>query len=331
MSLFSPVKIGPMTIKNRFMCSSVSDYMVQEDGTPNDNLLNVLEGYSKWKSGLIVPGFTQTLDTWKAIQNQSTTNRQKHTDIWKKTIQKVHKNGSKIALQITHAGIDALSNIENMPPSGYPSIINKLSTSEIEDVIDSFIKTSLLAKKIGADGVELYGAYGLLHSSFLSPLFNHRYDKYGGSLEKRSRIVSETAKYIKKEAGRDFAILLKLNETDFHSYTALPDLVSKYVNHLKKNIDMFEISCGNYYSNATLHDNKEGKRAKDAYFKKFFDSFNISYAEFIKSENPDTTIATIGTLRSRKLLEEAINDQKFDVISISEPYLNEPYFFKDFH
>lgn len=318
--LFSPVKIGPVTIKNRFMGCSVFEYAVNPDGTPKQKLLSFMEDLAKGEVGLVIPNFIQTNETLKIIQNQNESNKQNHTEIWTKAIQKIHEKGTKIFFQITHVGANALSNMENESPSKYSQIINNLKTSEIEDIIDSFHKKALLAKKIGADGVQLHGSNGILHSVFFSPDFNRRTDKYGGSIENRSRLVMEAAKAIRESAGPDFSITMKLNGNDFRPFGPNPDLVSRYITHLKKQIDMFEISCGN----PNLISESKEEHFQKAYTRKFYDAFNISYAEFIKRDNPDIVIAVVGSLRTISSMEEAIKNKTIDIISLSKPLVIKP-------
>lgn len=231
---------------------------------------------------------------------------------------------SKLVFQVCHGGIGVLPELEKRSPSTYPGLYKGLSVSEIEDIIDSYVKASKLAQNAGADGVELHGAHGYLFSLFLSPQFNLRTDRYGGSLEGRARIVSETAEAIRKACGSDFSILIKMNGNDFLPFGTTPKLASQYVNILKKKIDMFEISCGISNVNAIIRTDQKRPLIKYTYNLNFEEAYNLSYAELIKKENPDTVIASVGGFRSVIPMENAILNKKTDVISLARPLIREP-------
>lgn len=322
--MFSPLKIGPMTIKNRFMRSPVYEAMGNPDGTPKPQLLTLIEKLAKGQVGLIIPGYVYSMESGKAAPKQCALYDQKHSDAWKPAIKKVHEQGSKIVFQVCHGGIGVLPELEKRSPSTFPGTYRGLSTSEIEDIINSYVKAASLAQKAGADGVEIHGAHGYLYSLFLSPQFNLRSDKYGGSLENRARIVAETAEAIRKMAGPDFSILIKMNGNDFLPFGVTPDLASQYVNFLKGKIDMFEISCGISNVNAIIRTDRIRKLIKYTYDLNFSEAYNLSYAELIKRKNPDTIVASVGGFRTFSAMEDAVASKKVDLVSLARPLIREP-------
>lgn len=328
--LFTPLKIGPMTIKNRFMRSPTYESLGQPNGSPKPRLLKMIENLAKGQVGLIIPGYVYSMESGKAAPRQCALYNQQHADDWKSTIEKVHKNGSKLAFQICHGGLGVNKNLEKVAPTKIPYFCRSLTTSEVEDIIDSFHKSALLAKSAGADGVEIHGAHGYLFSLFLSPLFNRRNDKYGGSVEGRARIVAETAEAIRKSAGPDFAILIKMNGNDFLPFSTTPELAARYVNHLKNRIDMFEISCGIGNPDVIIRTKNVGLINKFVYKLKIEEGYNLKFAEYIKRKNPDTVIACVGGFRTLSIMEDAVKKDKTDVISLSRPLIREPDLVKKF-
>jgi len=90
-----------------------------------------------------------------------------------------------------------------------------LSTEEVEDVVARFGWSAKKAYEAGADGVQLHCAHGYLLSQFVSPKINKRTDKYGGSLENRTRILFEILKAIQKEVtDPKFILSIKINSQD---------------------------------------------------------------------------------------------------------------------
>ena len=91
-----------------------------------------------------------------------------------------------------------------------------LSAEEVEQVIDAFVEGIRRAQeKAGFDGAEIHAAHGWLISSFLSPRTNKREDIYGGSVEKRTRVLRDIYVKTRKKVGSSFPILVKFNATDF--------------------------------------------------------------------------------------------------------------------
>ena len=156
--LFSPIKVGPITIKNRFMRSPTYEGLANSDGTPKKRL-------SEGEVGLIIPGYMYPMEACKAAPKQCAMYNDKHSNSWKNTVNKVHKNGSKIVFQICHAGVP--DHLEKKGPSTFPGLYNSLTKTEIEDIIESFRKSAVQSQKAGVDGVQLHGAHGYLFSSFI--------------------------------------------------------------------------------------------------------------------------------------------------------------------
>ncbi|KAK8883157.1 hypothetical protein M9Y10_045805 [Tritrichomonas musculus] len=328
--LFTPIKIGPMTIKNRFMRSPTYESLGNPDGTPKPRLLKMIERLSEGEVGLIIPGYVYTMENGKAAPRQCGLINQQQAYAWKSTIEKVHKNGSKLAFQLCHGGAGVNKDLEKVAPTAIPYFCKGLTTSEVEDIIDSFHKSALLAKSCGADGIEIHGAHGYLFSLFLSPLFNRRNDKYGGSLEGRARVISETAEAIRKSAGPDFSVLIKMNGNDFLPFSTTPELAAQYVNHLKSKIDLFEISCGIGNPDVIIRTKKVGFINKYFYHLKLEEGYNLKFAEYIKRKNPDANIACVGGFKTLSVMEDAVRKEKTDIISMSRALIREPDLVKRF-
>jgi 2,4-dienoyl-CoA reductase-like NADH-dependent reductase (Old Yellow Enzyme family) len=101
--------------------------------------------------------------------------------VFKKLTDLVHKNGANIIAQLGPFG---------------KTDITKDKIHELEDL---FADAAVRAKKAGFDGIEIYANHHVLLSQFLSPLFNHREDEYGGSDENRARFVIEIIEKIREK------------------------------------------------------------------------------------------------------------------------------------
>ena len=163
--------------------------------------------------------------------------------------------GAHIWPQLGHAG--ALSFLPVSQPKG-PSALNfeglqcaGMSIDDIHELPDMYARTALHAKKVGFSGVHIHAGHGFLLSQFLSPLFNHRSDGYGGSIEARCRIVLEVINNVRRAVGPSFPVGIRINSTD-QLEGGLTEVDALEVVRLldQTSIDLIDISGGTYFPGA---------------------------------------------------------------------------------
>ncbi len=130
----------------------------------------------------------------------------------------VHKEGGKICMQILHTGRYAF-NENPIAPSAIQAPINPFkpqaaSAEEVEQQIDDFVRTSVLAQKSGYDGVEIMGSEGYFLNQFLAERTNKRDDEWGGSYENRMRLPVEVVRRVREAVGERFIIIYRLSMLD---------------------------------------------------------------------------------------------------------------------
>ncbi|MFQ3199970.1 MAG: 2,4-dienoyl-CoA reductase (NADPH2), partial [Zhongshania sp.] len=130
----------------------------------------------------------------------------------------VHAADGKICLQILHTGRYAF-NENPIAPSAIRAPINVFtpeaaSADQIEEQIQDFIRTAVLAQKAGYDGVEVMGSEGYFINQFLAKRTNHRDDEWGGSYENRMRLPVEIVRRVREATGENFIIIYRLSMLD---------------------------------------------------------------------------------------------------------------------
>lgn len=217
--LFSTVKIGQLELKNRFVVPPMSTNYANSDGTVSEQMLAYYIARAKGGFGLIFVEATAVTPRGKGLINELALWDDNYINGMKKLADAVHKEGSKIFVQLHHAGRQTdSSNIEGMQPvapSPVPCplmdiIPHELTVAEIWDVVHEFGDAALRVKKAGFDGVEIHGAHGYLVSQFMSTHANKRTDEFGGTFEGRMKFLQEIVKDIKKKCGYDFPITLRM-------------------------------------------------------------------------------------------------------------------------
>ncbi len=204
-----------------------------------------------------------------------------------------------------------------------------LTVDEIEELVISFAMGIEKAQEVGFDGVQLHAAHGWFLSSFLSPHTNKRDDRYGGSVENRSRIVQEIYKEGRRRVGADFPILIKMNTTDFFSDgTTLSDSVKIAAILSELGFDAIEAS-GGMWESLVLGEEKLGwkpflipearlgvdTKAKEAYF--------LEGATEMKRRIKSPVIA-VGGIRSFSVAEEILERGKADFVAMARPLIRQP-------
>ena len=167
-----------------------------ENGKLKENIFKRYDGLSKNEVGTIITG-TLMVDSPPGFEDLCKIDDDAYIDEYKKLTDLVHKNGANIIAQL-HTMRDNLD----------------ISVDEIHKIVDLFADAAIRAKKAGFDGIEVCANHHVTLSQFLSPMFNHRTDEYGGSDENRARFVIEIIKKIKEKMGNEYIILLKLNSED---------------------------------------------------------------------------------------------------------------------
>ncbi len=355
--LFEPYKIGKMEVKNRFVRSATIENMAKTSGEITDGHIKLYKTLAKGDVGLIIPGYMYVHPLGRGYQYQTGIHEDNMIPGLRKVVNVIHEEGSRVAFQLVHAGMQTYSRLIGETPMG-PSgeIMNpiaveysrEMTPEEIQDIIHSFIQAAKRVVEIGADAIQLHAAHGYLINQFLSPFYNLRQDDWGGSDEKRFRFLKEIVMKTKNILPSDVPLLIKLNTNDFTPEEGItPLLASKYSEWLTKvGIDAIEISCGSGYSlfNMCRGDVpvSEIVQAVPDYMKlmaeqiyqdmvgkfDFVEGYNLEAAKIIKAKIGEIPLILVGGLRSKIFMEEVIKNKYADFISMSRPFIREPFIVK---
>lgn len=316
--LFTPIKIGNLTIKNRLMRSPcvMSDSV---NGIPSLKLLSYYKEMAIGEMGLIVPGAFYVTKTGKGIPRMAGMENEEQAESWRSTIDFIHNRGSKLIFQLAHSGETCPPEVcwcQPHGPSGKIPGSRKMTTDEVHELIEKFIASAKLSQQAGADGVHLHAAHGFLLTEFLAPHYNNRTDMYGGSTENRVRIVNEIIEGIRDRCGKDFFISIKINGADhMENGQTAQDLINNVL--AIKGLNMAEISCG--FLNDTCSRHRTFKGFNGIRFKP---GYNMPEAMALKKVT-NIPIAVVGGFTKRKDMEKALNEGA-DLISVGRPSICDP-------
>ncbi len=356
--LFSPAKIGGLEVPNRFVRSATFEGMARENGEVTDDILKLYRNLAKGGIGLIITGYFYVNQTGKAFFNQIGIHSNEMIPGLKKLVQEVHKQGGKIVFQLVHAGRQTRKTVTGQRPVG-PSASGRdpiflvkpreMTEDDIHETIQSFGRAAKRAVEAGADGIQLHGAHGFLINQFLSPFFNTRSDEWGGSEQGRFRFLEQVFAEVKTATPKNTSILIKLNTNDHTPREGVtPGLAARYAQRLAEmGIDAIEISSGStFYSYMhTFRGRVPVQELVDSmpFWKKpiakimvsrlvgkydLEEGYHLEAAQAIKPALGEIPLILVGGMRRVDHMEEVLEKGYADFISMSRPFIREPFLVK---
>ena len=323
-TMFTPLQIAGMEVKNRTFMAPMSLGYESQDGTINEKMEAYWLRRAQGGVGCIIVDATSVDPNVPYLGNTLCFRSEESIQKYKSFTDKVHEYGCKIIPQITHPGPESVSAFYGVAPlasSVYPNSMGKMTREvaleEIPGIIDLYVKASLDAKRAGFDGIELHCAHAyMLLGSFLSPLRNKRTDAYGGSLLNRARLLFEVIDGIKAACGKDFPIVLRMSGSERDPQGNTLEDMKRLIPYLEQHgVDCFEISGGTQYERC----NKIIPCHGEAEFA------NLQEAKAIKAVATKPVI-TVGKILDAKLAEDVLDAGEVDGVVIGRALLADPDF-----
>jgi len=326
--LFDPVKLGSLTLRNRFVRSATWEGMADEQGACTPRLIELVKRLAEGDVGLIITSHSYVRRDGQAGTGQIGIYSDDHIPGLAQMAGAVHECNGKIVAQLAHAGFFANPKLTGLPAvcmsavEGYGEIKRiEMSKEDIEAMTDAFARAAVRAVNAGMDGIQIHAAHGYLLSQSLSPVFNRRTDSYGGPIETRSRFLLNVLRKIKGAVGIDFPVLVKMNCSDFlPGGLELSEAVAVSRLLAEEGACAVEVSGGTIVS-GDLSPTRAGitSKEKEAYFRES--------AKVIKAE-AGLKVILVGGVRSPDIAEELISNGYCDLISMSRPFIREPHLVK---
>ena len=313
MTLFTELKLpNGSVIPNRIAKAAMEENMANRHFAPSEKLLGLYKAWAQGGAGLIITGNVMVDSRAMTGPGGVVLENDKQLNQFGRWAHAAKSGGGKVWMQINHPGrqMPAALGQQTWAPSEVSVELGKMSKffkppremseAVIQEVIDRFVTTAVLAEKAGFDGVEVHAAHGYLLSQFLSPLTNKRTDQWGGSLENRARFLLMIVERIRAAVSPEFAVAVKINSADFQRGgfdQADARSVVKMLNKLS--VDLVELSGGSYEAPAMHGSARDGSTlAREAYF--------LEFANDIR-EVADMPVMVTGGIRRLPVAEQVVN------------------------
>jgi len=319
--LFSPIQLGPMTVRNRIVMSAhFTRYAL--DFVPNERMIAYWAARARGGVGLI----GMQLHWVHAVPERNPFYHPRMLDGLKQAADAVHAHGATITCQIGNMGAEM--GHFGLPAPWAPSVVmgpnswaevfmaHAMTFDEIQGMIDSFVHAALLVQQAGIDGVEVHGAHGYLLNEFMSPHWNQRTDAYGGSLENRMRLPLETIAAIRAAVSRDFVVGMRISGDEFvrGGYTLDDMRIMAPMLTRSGELDYLNVSAGSYFRASTVVD--------PMYYP--LNSF-VHYAAAIKAV-VDVPVFARGRIIDPQQAEQILADGQADMVSMVRANIADPEF-----
>ncbi len=313
-NLFAPIKLGKADIKNRIAMAPMGVGFYSPDETWPKSEIRYFEERAMGGMGLIITPFVRVHPTLASVPIIGMYD-DKFIPTHEEFVQRIHKHDAKTIMQLAltggkmgHEGPSAVYN-EN-----YVVKPRALTTEELDEIVESFIKAAGRARKAGYDGVEVHGAHTYLIGAMMSPGLNKRTDKYGGSFENRMKFVTDIITGIKKEYP-DLPIGFKFSA--FEAITGGVDIqlgldIAKYISKL--GVAYLHVSS----TSSTIEVFSKYPSVPPLYIPR---NTLVPLAESVKKACPDTVVMATGSITVPEEAESFIADGKCDMVVLGRTIL----------
>ena len=325
--MFAPLKLRGLTLPNRVVVSPMCMYSA-EDGLVGDFHLVHLGSRALGGAGLVFTEMTDVSADARITPGCAGLYRPEHRDGWKRIVDFVHGQGSRIAVQLAHAGrrgsverpwgARADQPLEDGWPLIAPSPVpwtdkdqtpREMNRADMDRVRDAFVQATRWAAEAGFDMVELHCAHGYLLSSFLTPVSNHRTDDYGGPVGNRLRFPLEVFAAMRAVWPQDRPMSVRLSATDWVEEGLTPeDSVVIARAFADAGCDLIDVSAG-----STTPD------AQPVYGR----MFQTPFSDRIRNEAGVATMA-VGNIYETDHVNSILAAGRADLCALARPHLADP-------
>jgi 2,4-dienoyl-CoA reductase-like NADH-dependent reductase (Old Yellow Enzyme family) len=365
--LFTPIKIGQLTLPGRLIKTATSETRASDDGFVTDELLDFYLPIAAGGTPLIITGNFYTSIDGKSTPRQPGADHDDKLPALARLVSAVHQHGAKIFAQLSHCGRQVVPRFAGLPEAVSASDVKDLITGtrprpltavEISRIVQQFADAAGRCQRAGFDGIQIHAAHGYLVGQFLTPHTNRRTDDYGGSPERRIKLLRDVFGAIRTKVGSDFPVILKLNGSD-----SLPlrrglktrELAEIAVTMEREGVDAIEVSVGHYESGFPVVRGRFGRclahlvegsmrhvSTPRRWLFRFFrplitlacnliwsrrEGFNLEYARAFKARLSIPVIC-VGGFLTRDAMEAALEQQWCDAIAVGRGFIADPLLYQ---
>ena len=321
-NLFEPIEINGLTWENRLVMTPMGTNF----GEQNEEMSFLhMDYYERRAQGgyrlLIVENACVKYPEGSNGTTQLRIDADNYIPRFYKLCETIHQYGTKIAIQLNHAGASAVESrigmqpvsASNLPNKECGAIPRKLSVEEIYSIADDYATSAKRAQTIGFDAIEIHAGHSYLISQFLSPLTNDRTDEFCGNIENRARFAKIIVEKVRKVVGPRFPVIIRISADEFLDGGNILEDSIEWLKYFLKEVDMIDVSAG---LSDSIH-----KQIDASYYP---DGWRRYMARAIKEAFPDKIVMTSGNIRNPQSACEILENQDADLIGMGRQTIANP-------
>ena len=309
--LFDPIQIRDMALKNRIVVSPMCMYSAGEDAVATDWHMVHYGSLALSGAALVIVEATAVEARGRISQADLGLYDEAQLPALRRIVEFAHNQGTKIGVQLAHAGRKADLPCEIVAPSAiafssHYQVPTVLSEAEMDKVVEAFQQAARWAVEVGFDCVELHGAHGYLLHQFLSPLSNQRTDGYGGSRDNRLRFPLRVVRAVREAVPDSLPVWIRVSGSEYSDdgYT-MEDMIAYCQAFEAAGIDAIDVSSG---GNILV-------RPPAVYA-----GYQVPLAESIK-QAVHVPVVSVGLLDNPVLADSVIQSGRADLVAIARGFL----------
>jgi 2,4-dienoyl-CoA reductase-like NADH-dependent reductase (Old Yellow Enzyme family) len=331
-SLFTPLKLRGLTLRNRIGVSPMCEYSAI-DGIPQAWHLVHLGSRAVGGAGLVVAEATGVTPQGRISPGCTGLWSDAHAAAWAPITAFIKSQGAAPGIQLAHAGRKAsdalpwgprrgqLSDEEGgwqtlgpsaLPFGGYERnrTPKAMDQADIDGVREAFVAAAKRARAAGFEYLQLHAAHGYLMHQFLSPLSNERTDRYGGSFENRARFLLETVAAVRAAWPQELPLAVRVSATDWAEGGWNLDECTKLAQALKAaGVDIIDVSSGGLTPSQKINVGP---------------GYQVPFASSIR-ENADIPVSAVGLITDAAQAEAILMTEQADQVMLARAFLRDPY------
>ncbi len=254
--LFTPLKLGKTTLKNRIAMAPMSMHYEATDGTVPKQLADIFVRRAEGGVGYVVIDAVTVDHKYWYIGKTTALDKDSLVPQFADFAHRITDAGSTLFPQIIHPGPESICALKGIKPLGPSvntnangSVSRPITIEEIMKVIKQYGQAARRAEEAGCGGIALHAAHAyMLPGAFLSPLRNKRMDEYGGCIDNRARLILEIIEECRRCVSRDFPIVLRISGSErIPGGNSLDEMLYLAPKFEAAGVDMLEVSGGVQY------------------------------------------------------------------------------------
>lgn len=313
---FSPFTLRGMTLRNRIAMSPMLMYAAGDDGLMNEKLFVHYGARALGGVGLIVTEVLAIEPRGRISASDLGLWSDAHVEGLRRMVHFAHSCGVKVIAQLAHAGRKSHLKETAIGPStiAYDDKLGKPRAATEDDlatIIEAYRSATRRAIDAGFDGVEVHAANGYLLHSFLSPVANHRNDKFGGDDERRMLFSIEVVRAVRASLPEDRPLLYRMCADDVtEGGVTLAQSLTLSKRLKTEGVDLIDVTTGNILS--------------APYSAPVYPGYQVRYAEAVRRAAEIAT-GTSGSVASLDLIEEIIGAGRVDLVFMGRALMRDPF------